>query len=236
MSLPSIALVEDETILREELTFQLSQLGFAIESFADASQLYRRLAVHRFAVVILDIGLSGEDGLSIGSHLRRHDKRIGIVFVTARAQREDKLIGLRAGADAYLSKPVDIDELVLALQRLIERDNDAGAVPDTALSLTAGTTWRLDHGGDFLLSPLSKRVRLTVNEMRLLRLLLDKPGEVAVAPALATALGQLPEDYDKHRVEVIISRLRDKVLRETGSVLPVMARRGVGYVFQPASD
>lgn len=227
--MPPIALVEDETILREELTFQLSQLGFAVESFENASQLFRRLAVHHFAVVILDIGLHGEDGLSVGSYLRRHDKQIGIVFVTARAQREDKLTGLHAGADAYLSKPVDIDELALILRRLVERGRDETGLHEKPEQLF----WDLDRGGNFLLAPAGQRVRLSINEMRLLRVLLGKSGQVAVTSELATALGQLPDDYDKHRIEVIISRLREKVLRETGKVLPVLARRGVGYVFEP---
>ncbi|WP_306603297.1 response regulator transcription factor [Azonexus sp.] len=229
MPKPQIAIVEDETILREELAFQLTHLGFSVETFADASQFYRRLAVHRFAAIILDIGLDGEDGLTICNYLREHDKHVGIVFVTARAQRDDRLIGLHAGADAYLNKPVDVDELVLILQRLTERD-----MPTTTQAPARSyDDWQLDNGGDFLRIPGGKRVRLSVNELRLLRVLLSKPGEVAVAQELACAIGLLPEEYDKHRLEVIISRLRDKVLRETGSPLPVLSKRGVGYLFQP---
>jgi DNA-binding response OmpR family regulator len=93
--------------------------------------------------------------------------------------------------------------------------------------------WRLDSFGDFLLAPSGNRIRLAINEARLLKVLLDKPGEVALARDLAAGLGLLPEEYDKHRVEVIISRLRDKVLRETGHPLPVLTRRGIGYMFLP---
>jgi DNA-binding response OmpR family regulator len=230
MSLPQIALVEDEQILREELTFQLGHFGFPVEAFATSEQLYRRLAVKPFAVVILDIGLAGEDGLSVCRYLREHDRDVGIVFVSARALREERLVGLDAGADAYLPKPVDLDELVLVLRRLLERnflDNDRAA------AATSGWCWRLDNSGDFLLAPSGNRIRLAINEARLLKVLLDKPGEVAVARDLAAGLGLLPEEYDKHRVEVIISRLRDKVLRETGHPLPVLTRRGLGYMFLP---
>jgi len=229
MLTPHIALVEDEVVLREELVFQLTHLGFTVEGFENAGQLYRRLAVCRFAVVVLDIGLSGEDGLSICRHLREHDKNQGIVFVTARALRDDRLLGLHAGADAYLSKPVDIDELALVLRRLAERGESATPV---VADSRQPTNWLLDERNDSICAPGDKRIRLTANEVRLLRVLLTKAGEVVVSRELAMALGLLPDEYDKHRVEVIISRLRDKVLRESGFVLPIVSIRGVGYRFQ----
>lgn len=234
MPQPLIALVEDETILREELCFQLSHLGFEVEGFADAAQLYRRLAVRRFAVVILDIGLQGEDGLSICHYLREHDKQLGIIFVTARALREDRLTGLKAGADAYLSKPVDLDELALLLGRLTEREQ-APPAPQ-AVPAPPPLSWQLEGNGDYLLAPGGAQVRLSINETRVLQLLLQQPGEVAPFPRLATALGLMPEEYDKHRLEVIVSRLRDKVLRETGIPLPLLTRRGMGYLFRPPAE
>jgi DNA-binding response OmpR family regulator len=145
---PTIAIVEDERILRDELAFQLTHLGFAVETFETAAQLYRRLAVCRYAVVVLDIGLADEDGLSICRYLRRHDKQLGLVFITARATRDDRLTGLQAGGDAYLTKPVDIDELALAAQtagracrRRTRLAGTAQSVPATQ-RLAAGTRWR----------------------------------------------------------------------------------------------
>ena len=89
--------------------------------FADANGLYRHLATQRLAVVVLDVGLPGEDGFSIAKLLRAHDPQLGIVFLTARSLRQDKLAGWQAGADAYLLKPVDVDELEILLQRLLDR-------------------------------------------------------------------------------------------------------------------
>ena len=230
-----IAIVEDERILREELAFQLTHLGFAVETFETAAQLYRRLAVRRYAVVVLDIALEDEDGLSICRYLRRHDKQLGLVFITARATRDDRLIGLQAGGDAYLTKPVDIDELALLLRRLAERaiDTLGWTAPPPGPS-QAPSDWRMDPGGDVLLAPDGARIRLSLNEARLLQGLLRRPGEVVTSQELARALGLLPDEYDKHRIEVIISRLRDKVLRETGRTLPLYARRGQGYRFVPS--
>jgi len=232
-----IAIVEDERILREELAFQLTHLGFAVETFETAAQLYRRLAVCRYAVVVLDIGLADEDGLSICRYLRRHDKQLGLVFITARATRDDRLTGLKAGGDAYLTKPVDIDELALLLGRLAERAGDAlggGPTPPGPSAAPAG--WRLESGGDVLRAPDGQRIRLSLNEARVLQVLLHRPGEVAAARELGKSLGLLPDEYDKHRIEVIISRLRDKVWRETGLALPLYTRRGLGYRFDPSAS
>jgi two-component system, OmpR family, response regulator PhoP len=231
---PTIAIVEDERILRDELAFQLTHLGFAVETFETAAQLYRRLAVCRYAVVVLDIGLADEDGLSICRYLRRHDKQLGLVFITARTTRDDRLIGLQAGGDAYLTKPVDIDELALLLRRLAERAGDALGWPAPPSPFQPPSGWRLEPGGDVLHAPDGARIRLSLNEARLLQRLLHRPDEVVTSQELARTLGLLPDEYDKHRLEVIISRLRDKVLRETGQTLPLRARRGLGYRFVPS--
>lgn len=231
-----IGIVEDEDTLREELAFQLTHMGFSVEAFSNANQLYRRLAVARFDVVILDIGLDGEDGLSICTYLREHDKRIGIVFVTARALREDRLQGMHAGADAYLTKPIDIEELSFLLRRLAERV-EADASPPSIAPKPQGVPqvaggWRLDVGSEMLFLPDGRKLRMTLNEARLLAALLATPGDTVSANRLSCALELLPDEYNKHRVEVIISRLRDKVKRECDIDLPLLTKRGRGYLFQ----
>lgn len=232
-STPSVAIVEDEDILREELAFQLGQLGFAAEAFDNATSLYRRLAVRKFDALVLDIGLDGEDGLSICNYLREHDKLTAIVFVTARVLHHDRLAGLQAGADAYLTKPIDLDELTMLLRRLIERNAVAPQQDRTQSHAALSNEWLIEPGQEFLRAPGNLRVRLTLNELRLLGVMMNKPKSPVGGQALALALGLMPDEYNKHRVEVIISRLREKVLRETGLTLPVRTRRGQGYVFHP---
>lgn len=232
---PRIAIVEDEPFLREELAFQLGHMGFGVETFADAPALYCRLAVATFAVVVLDIGLAGEDGLSICRHLREQDRGVGLVFVTARGQRDDRLIGLQAGADAYLTKPIDLDELNLVLRRLIERTAERPCSAEAAVSAPAqiAGTWRLAAEHSALYAPQQQRILLTLNEVRLLGVLMQAPYRIVGSRELALALTFLPDEFNKHRAEVILSRLRDKVLRETGMPLPVVTRRGQGYAFEP---
>lgn len=227
----TVSIVEDEEILREELAFQLKHLGFAVESFASAEQFYRHLAVSNKTVALLDIGLNGEDGLSVCRHLRSHRVKIGIIFVTARSQRDERLAGLDAGADAYLVKPVDIDELVLTIKHLGERFNepsDAAMPPSLRRDDDMGD-WVLEESGGFIIAPNRIAIPLSVNERALVKLLFERRGEACPHAELGHALGLLPDEYNKHRAEVILSRLRERVLRLSGLRLPVRAERNQGY-------
>ena len=220
-------------ILREEMAFQLRHCGFAVEIFETAVQLYRYLAVHPRTIAVLDIGLAGEDGLSICQYLRSHDNRVGIVFVTARGLRDDRLTGFAAGADAYLVKPVDMDELVLILKRLEDRFQPPisthGSSEATHSEAGQRGVWRLDSGGNFLIAPNGVQVRLATAEIQLLRALMARPDDVCTHVELGGALELHPHEFDKHRIEVILSRLRAKILRTTGMQPPLHSKRGVGY-------
>jgi len=222
----TVSIVEDEPVLRHEMGFQLGHHGFSVKTFDSAAAFYRYLAVRPRTLAVLDIGLPGEDGLSICRHLRAHDSQMGIVFLTARALRDDRLAGLELGADAYLVKPVDMDELVLILKRLALRFAPSPAAQPT--SSRAGA-WRMVAGLGFIDAPNGVRVRLSVVEGQLLQLLFGKAGDVSHHAEIATALGLHPEEFSKHRAEVIISRLRHKLARDTGLNLPLESVRGVGY-------
>ena len=223
-------------MLREELTFQLQHRGFAVVAFTDATGLYRHLATQPLSVVVLDIGLPGEDGLSIARLLRAHNPHLGLVFVTARDQRDDRLAGLGAGADAYLVKPVDVDELDLLLQRLLQRHAHVSAPASTSArptpeKKTEEEHWKLYASRAQLLSPVGVPVRLTLTELQLLSELVAKKGKPCKHIELARAMGMMPDEWDRHRLEVIVSRLRAKVERETGFAAPVRSVRGVGYAW-----
>ena len=230
----TVSIVEDERILREELAFQLDHHGFRVETFESAAQFYRYLATRPKTLAILDIGLDGEDGLSMCRYLRAHDVDMGIVFVTARALRSERLTGLDAGADAYLTKPVDVDELVLILRRLAQRLTPADElVVQTFMPDSESPAWHLDSTMGMLVTPNGTRIRISISESQLLRALLAHQGEPCGHPELAAALGLMPEEYNKHRIEVMVSRLRERVHRQSGLVLPIQAERNVGYRLLP---
>lgn len=264
-----VVIVEDEDILRNELSFVLRHHGFRVAAYASAQDLYRHLAVRSAGAVILDIGLVGEDGLSICTYLRRHDPHLGIAFLTARGLRDDRLRGLAAGADAYLVKPVEMQELILILDRLLDRraisqSHASGASPMTvqaapaaavpleavlsspaeltSLGQTHGAAasmastepsaelvWTLHVGLGQLKAPNGLTRKLSNNERTLLYCLAQQQGEVISAEVLSAQLQIPQEEYDKHRIEVIISRLRRNIEQTVGLSLPLFAKRGTGY-------
>ena len=224
----TVAIVEDEEILREELAFQLEPYGFAVKTFADAPAFYRYLVTRPRTLVVLDIGLAGEDGLSICAYLRGCDPHIGIVFMTARGLRQDRLTGLEAGADAYLVKPIDVAELALILRRL----GDRLMASQSQTAGPSGQSWTLDERKATLTAPNNAPIRVSINELLLLRFMLqERPGAICTHADLNQALGQFSPDGSRHRLEVIVSRLRERVYRICGIPLPLQSERGVGYVF-----
>jgi len=224
----TVSIVEDEAVLRQEMAFQLGHLGFLVQAFENAEQFYRYLVGRPRTIVILDVTLPGEDGLAICRHLRSRDAAMGIVFVTARSSRDDRLQGLLAGADAYLTKPIDLDEVALILRRLALR-----LVADPSEPLPPKSSqhsgWQMEADSSYVIAPNGVRVRLSVNEAQLLRALLRNPGEICSHVALGMALGLTTDEIDKHRIEVILSRLRSKAARSAGMPLAIQSHRGIGY-------
>jgi len=231
-----VALVEDESTLRDEIEFQLQHHGFQVLAFADAFGLYRHMATGSVAAVVLDIGLPGEDGLSIARLLRSHDQQLGIVFLTARAQRDDKMTGLQAGADAYLVKPVDLDELALILRRLLARQQPTKTSVPPASPRPAEppeqALWKLNRDRAKIIAPNGQTVQLTLVELQLLTVLATRDGQACKPAELAHGMGLMNDEWSQHRLEVIVSRLRNKVLRESGLPAPVRTVRGMGYAWR----
>ena len=225
----TVSIVEDEIVLREEMAFQLGHLGFAVQTFENAEQFYRYLVGHPKTIAVLDITLDGEDGLSICRHLRSTNAAMGIVFVTACGLRDDRLVGLLAGADAYLTKPVDVDELALILRRLASRLAVVAADAVVPVLATKLSGWQMEADSSFVIAPNGVRVRLSVNEAQLLRVLLKQPGAICSHVELGMALGLTVDEIDKHRIEVILSRLRSKAARSAGVPLAIQSERGIGY-------
>ncbi|MET0616884.1 MAG: response regulator transcription factor [Luteibacter sp.] len=219
---PTVALVEDDLALRDDILLPgLKGYGFACEGFGGAAELAIAMSGRRFDIVILDVGLPDANGFEVAQTLRR-DSSVGIVMLTGRNQTADRIRGLSDGADAYLAKPVDLGELAATLHSLARR---LRAVP-------AGEAghWRLDAGGWCLLSPRHRSVALNQAERKVLGLLMASPGTVVPRDAMVTALTDDIYDFDPHRLEVLIHRLRGKIADQSGEALPLRAVRGAGYV------
>jgi two-component system response regulator PhoP len=221
---PLVYLVDDDVGFREEMVFGLSRLGLDVHAFHDAAALYRAQAIRPSDVVIIDIGLEGEDGLSMVHHLRASPS-LGIVMATARGSVDDRVIGLERGADAYLVKPIDVRELaatVIAVNDRLKRHKTPPAQPSRQ--------WALEEGGWVLTDGLGHRLRLTTSEQRILERLFLERGKTVERRALVEALGADVYDFNYAHLDTIASRLRRRA-QKSRMILPLHAIRGQGFAF-----
>lgn len=237
---PAIIVVEDDADLREQVVAFLTLSGFAVTGVGAAVDLYRRMAVERFAVVILDLRLPDEDGLSIAAHVRTQPD-VGIIMVTSRGMSEDRVRGFNAGADIYMPKPVDLRELAAAAHSLCRRleqrrtastaaaFGEPAVAPAVPAAADAAPPWRFDRAGFALTAPNGRSVRLTANEVALLERLTARPGVVVPRGELLAALGYDPLDPGNRNLDAAMRRLRLKAEEQTGEALPVRTVHAVGY-------
>jgi DNA-binding response OmpR family regulator len=218
-----VLLLEDDELLRDRVLVPgLRQFGFMVEAIGHAADLDRLVRQQIPDIVVLDVGLPDRSGFDVARQLRADMAGVGIVMLTARGETTDRIRGLIEGADAYLSKPVDIDLLAATLHSLARRLHTP--VP------SATDAWRLDSDGWCLLSPAGETVALTQTESRLLAPLLLADNKVVTRDALIGALTTNIHGYDPHRLDSLIHRIRKKVLRVLGTPLPLNAVPGHGYV------
>ncbi|SFZ86232.1 DNA-binding response regulator, OmpR family, contains REC and winged-helix (wHTH) domain [Devosia enhydra] len=219
-----VYLVDDDGDYREEMVEGLTRMGLDVQGFDSASTLYRSYAARPADVVILDIGLTDEDGLSIAAHLRA-SQPVGIIMATARGTVEDRVIGLQTGADAYLVKPIAVRELaatVTALYQRLERSQPA--------SHRDRQEWRLEQGGWLLSDGRGNSLKLTTSERNFLGRLFSERGQIVGRRALVEALGEDVYDFNYAHLDTIASRLRRRA-EKSNMVVPLHAVRGQGFTF-----
>ncbi|MFZ3036231.1 MAG: response regulator transcription factor [Rugosibacter sp.] len=216
-----ILLVEDDPLLGDGLTAGLRQAGFAVDWVKDGVAADHALKSESFDLVVLDLGLPRLSGMEVLRRLRERPGDAGgntpVLVLTARDATGDKVAGLDAGADDYLVKPVDLDELAARVRALTRR--------------AAGRTMPQIHHGALALDPLARRVtqhgqsvELSTREFDLLQALLENTGRVMTRTQLEGALYGWRDEPDSNALEVHIHHLRRKLGNELIKTL-----RGIGY-------
>lgn len=224
----SVMVVEDEDELREQfLVPGLRQEGFDVDGAGSAMDLYRALSLRSYDLFVVDIGLPDESGFTVTQHLRKLGD-VGIVMLTGRNGSEDHIRGLDEGADAYLAKPVGIDVLAATVRSILRRTSPRAQMPLPRDPPTAG--WGLVAQGWRLTSPAGVELALSAGERLFLTLLVETKGVVVARDLVLQHLGSEAEDFDLHRLEMLIHRLRRKVHAATGCELPLTTVRGIGYL------
>lgn len=228
-----VAVVEDDAELRDDILVPgLREFGFDVVGLESAEALYRHILSSPCELIVLDVGLPNEDGLSALAHLRAaKGMELGIVMLTGLADGSDRVRGLAGGADAYLTKPVEIDVLAATLHSLLRRMRTVSPASSSEQGESLVTNWHLDEAGWCLLAPDGKQVPLTRSERRLLAPLLASAGAAVSREDLVSSLTEDTVSFDHHRLEMIIHRLRRKVEDRLGRPLPLRSVRGMGYVF-----
>ncbi|MEQ1661805.1 MAG: response regulator [Thiobacillus sp.] len=212
-----ILVIEDDRLLGDGLQAGLSQAGYAVDWLRDGEAATSALLTETFAAVVLDLGLPKRDGLSVLQWMRERRDATPVLILTARDQLEDRVRGLDLGADDYVLKPFDLDEIAARLRALVRRAH--------------GRTQPVLAWQDITLDPAARSVtragqtvELTQREFDLLHLLMENRGRVLTRRSLEEQLYTWNDAVDSNALEVHIHHLR----RKLGSGL-ICTVRGVGY-------
>lgn len=218
-----VYLVDGDANYREEVILGLTRCGINAHGFGNAASLYRAYAAKPCDIIVLDTLLEDEDGLSIVSYLRG-SQSVGIIIATTQASVDDRINGLRTGADAYLVKPIDVRELaatVMAIRNRLERVRSHALMPNG---------WALLEGGWTLVDTSGRRLRLTTAERSILGRLFAERGQTVSRDALIEALDGDVYEFNYAHLDTIVSRLRQRAKR-ANMLLPLHAVRGKGFTF-----
>jgi two-component system, OmpR family, response regulator QseB len=217
-----LLLVEDDPMIGEAIRAGLKREGFAVDWVHDASTAAQVLHSEPFSLLLLDLGLPGGDGLELLEALRARGEGLPVLILTARDAVSDRVAGLDAGADDYLVKPFDLDELAARIRALLRRKSGrpAPVISHFGVALDPATHRVTRDGVEVALSP---------REFALLQLLMERPGTILSRAQLEERLYGWGEEVESNAVEVHIHGLRKKLGAQF-----ILNVRGVGYRVRPA--
>lgn len=216
-----ILLVEDDQVLLRQLSQQLHTHGYEVDGSADGEDGLFRAREYHYDVAIVDIGLPKVSGIDIVAALRKENNSLPILMLTARSSWRDKVTALKAGADDYVVKPFQAEELLARLEALLRRS--AGY---SSSVLTQGSISLNIDSGDVCVD--GEVVNLTAFEYKMLHYFLMNPNRVTSKSALVDYLYHEDVERDSNVIEVIIARLRQKLDPEN-KTKPIETLRGRGY-------
>ncbi|MFC4656418.1 MULTISPECIES: response regulator transcription factor [Rheinheimera] len=218
-----LLVVEDETLLAEQIREHLVQQQFSVDLAFDGAEGWYKLSEYPYDLAVIDIGLPKMDGLALIRKARQNELKTPVIVLTARGSWQEKVEGLDAGADDYLTKPFHTEELLARINALIRR---AAGQPDPLL-----------HAGPIRLNSRTQQVwheqeeiSLTAYEYKVLEYFMHNPNKVISKTELTEHIYDQDFDLDSNVIEVFVLRLRKK-LDPTGELKPIETLRGRGYRF-----
>jgi two-component system phosphate regulon response regulator OmpR len=230
---PHIVVVEDEPVQRQMLADYLARQNFRISALGDGAGL-RRLAKRELPdLVMLDVGLPGEDGFALARWLREKSPRIGIIMVTAAGDTVDRVVGLESGADDYIAKPFEPRELLARVKSVLRRaagtpsDGPRIRIGRRVLDLQRRVLVDTDDGSE---------ERLAASEFDLLKIFAENPNRPLMRDWLLEVTAHREADAFDRAIDLRITRLRRKVEIDPAHPEAIRTVRGVGYMFVPPKN
>ena len=234
-----ILIVDDDAGIRTLISSFLDKHGYRTDTAADPLEMREKLLRRRYDLIVLDVMMPREDGLSALRKLQ-HDDAPPVIMLSAVGSDVDRIVGLEMGAEDYLAKPCNPRELLARIRTVLRRrDGKAGGADDApraephADGLTRFAGWAIDLIGRTLLDPQNGMVSLSDSEFRLMRAFVEHPRRVLSRDRLLDyATGQESEHYDR-AIDVQVSRLRRELAGHQGGGELIRTVRNEGYMFVP---
>jgi two-component system phosphate regulon response regulator OmpR len=225
-----LLIVDDDERIRGLLQKFLIRNGFLVSAARDAAHARRILSGLDFDMLVLDVMMPGEDGISLTRDIRKSSET-PILLLTAKADTEDRIAGLEAGADDYLAKPFEPKELLLRINAILRRMPEPDPAENAPKVLQLGPIrYDIDRGEMWKGEDL---VRLTATESQLMRIFATQPGEAVSRSQLVEDLGRDRGQSQERAVDVQITRLRRKIESDPKQPRYLQTVRGAGYMLAP---
>lgn len=231
---PHIVVVEDEAAGRQLLIGYLSKRGYRVTGFASGVGLRRLVEREIPNLVLLDIGLPGEDGLVLARWLREKSSKICIIMVTAAGETVDRIVGLESGADDYIPKPFEPRELLARIKSVLRRTGEApAAMPTKRIRMGRRI---LDLERHILIEADGSEETLSASEFDLLKLFADNPNRPLERNWMLERIGHREMAAFDRAIDLRINRIRRKVEADPEHPTAIRTVWGVGYMFVPPQD
>lgn len=238
MSSPQrIYVVDDDVEIRLALEEYLPEMGFEVLSANDGSDLQGALATFRPDLIVLDLGLPGDDGFTLAQEIRATSE-VPIIMLTGRSAEVDRIVGLEMGADDYITKPYSPRELLARIKAVLRRTRRTERAELTAADainaeVVAFAGWEFDLVDRLLFSPSGVEVKLTNSEFSILAAFVAAPQRVLSRSELLTFSRKYGDEVRERSIDNQIYKLRQKIEDGRKDAGLIKTQRGVGYIFAP---
>lgn len=230
-----ILVVDDDAEIRELLSSYLSNTGYRVSTARDGRQMWRQLEGNVINLVVLDIMLPGDDGLTLCRRLREKSN-IPIIMLTARGEDMDRILGIEMGADDYLAKPFNPRELQARIKALLWRSRELLDTHQDSGEQYRFAGWILDTTARHLTDSKGVIVSLSGNEYKLLRIFIDNPRRVLSREKLMGLMEGRDWVPDERAIDIQVSRLRKRLREDAREPQLIKTVRGEGYIFSAKLD